>query len=172
MPANLSTREAGTLTPSEPHNGGAGEGGAPPAIDIAGDGGPSRRTVALPLRVLLVEDSVDDAEMIIHELVRSGYSPAWRRVDAAPEFHAALSCEYDLIISDFELPQFDGLAALTAIRARGIETPFLLVTGTDGADLEAEVIRRGGSGFLVKSNLVQLGALIDRILRQAHPRAG
>src|SRR5438034_659131 len=82
------------------------------------------------LRVLLVEDEPDDAELIIRELRRAGLGFRWHRVDSRPDYIEALRDPPDVVLSDHKLPQFSALDALRLLRQQGSDIPFILVTGT------------------------------------------
>jgi DNA-binding NtrC family response regulator len=88
-----------------------------------------------PLRVLIVEDSDDDAELLRAELGRAGYDLSCGRVQTAAEMRAALeSSSWDLVLSDFSMPTFSGPAALELLKASGLDIPFIIVSGTIGEE--------------------------------------
>lgn len=118
------------------------------------------------LRLLLVEDSVEDAELLVRELRRAGFELEWRRVDTEPDYLAALDSNLDLVISDHTLPGFDGLRSLYLLRERGLEIPFILVSGMIGEEAAASAMREGASDYLLKDRLGRLGAAVDRALEQ------
>src|SRR5215212_7097956 len=96
------------------------------------------------LKVLVVEDSEADAELLLHELSKAGYKPTARRVDTAVEMEAALIQDnWDLIISDYVLPQFSGLEALKIVQRRGVDIPFLIVSGKIGEEVAIEALKAG-----------------------------
>lgn len=119
-----------------------------------------------PIRLLLLEDNVADVELITRALQRDGFEPSIRHVDNQAGFMAALAESYDAILSDFELPQFDGLRALEAVRERGLTAPFLIVSGTIGEETAVEAMKRGASDYLLKDRLFRLGPAIRQALRQ------
>jgi PAS domain S-box-containing protein len=124
-----------------------------------------------PTRVLIVEDSPDDAELLVLELRRGGYAPAWRRVETAPEMGAALDeGPWDVVLSDFALPQFSAFAALSLTRQRDPDVPFLVVSGAIGEDAAAEVMRQGAADFVLKQFLFRLPHAVERELREAAAR--
>ncbi|HEX8898048.1 MAG TPA: response regulator, partial [Chthoniobacterales bacterium] len=123
--------------------------------------------MADPLRVLIVEDSASDAELLIRELRRAGYEPQWERVDNEPDYLQKLESEYDLIISDYAMPQFDGIRALRLLRERGSQAPFILVSGTMGEETAVAAMKEGASDYLLKDRLARLGPAVARVLAQS-----
>ena len=98
-----------------------------------------------PVRVLIVEDAPDDAELVVLELRRGGYAPSWQRVETAEEMRAALdSGPWDIILSDYSLPQFSALAALQVAKESDPDLPFIVVSGAIGEDVAVEAMRAGG----------------------------
>src|SRR5580692_6474942 len=94
------------------------------------------------------------------------------RVETEAELLAALSTHRpDLIISDFSLPQFDGLRALEVAAAHSPHTPFIFVSGTIGEERAIEALRRGATDYVLKTNLARLGPAVERALREAALRA-
>lgn len=124
-----------------------------------------------PLRLLLVEDSEDDVALMLRELRRGGYDPAHERVDTPEAMGAALDREvWDLVISDYYMPSFTGLAALALLQERELDVPFIIVTGSVGEDIAVEAMRVGASDYLLKDNLTRLAATVERELREARMR--
>src|SRR5688572_16607848 len=96
------------------------------------------------LNVLIVEDSVDDADFVTRHLSLAGLNVRSTRVDTEPEFRACLdSMQWDLIISDFQLRLFSGLDALEIFNGRGIDIPFIMISATIGEDIAVDAMRRG-----------------------------
>jgi signal transduction histidine kinase len=124
----------------------------------------------LPLRVLLVEDSEDDAVLLARELRRGDYAPALRRVETAAAMRAALADPWDLVISDYALPQFSGLDALSLLRASGLDIPFIVVSGAIGEEVAVAAMKAGAHDYLMKDNLARLVPAIQRELREAGER--
>src|SRR5713101_1539141 len=88
-----------------------------------------------PLRVLIVEDCEDDAALLLRELRRGGYAPSFERVDTPGAMSAALDRQtWDLVVADYSLPQFSGLAALALLQERGLDLPFIILSGTIGEE--------------------------------------
>jgi signal transduction histidine kinase len=125
-----------------------------------------------PLRLLLVEDSDDDAELVLRELRRGGFVPNVHRVMTQPEFKTALEqSSWDAIVSDHTLPRYAGLAALADLRASGLDIPFILVSGTIGEAVAVEAMRAGAQDYVLKHDLTRLPVAIARELREKAIRA-
>ena len=120
------------------------------------------------LRVLMVEDSEEDAALIAHELRRGGYELVLQRVDSRNSLDAALAKEkWDLVISDYSMPHFSGIDALKLVRTAGLETPFIFVSGTMGEDTAVLALKLGAQDYVMKDNLKRLVPAIQRELREA-----
>ncbi len=127
--------------------------------------------MSIPLRALLVEDSEDDAELVVLELRRGGYRPDWLRVETADAMRDALrDAEWDIVISDYSLPSFGGLAALEILKSSGIDIPLLMVSGVVGEETAVAVMKAGAQDFFVKGQLGRFTAAIERELRDASGR--
>lgn len=124
-----------------------------------------------PLRILLVEDSPDDAEILIWQLRKSGIEAEWERVDTAEALHCALDDKsWDLIISDYIMPGFSGLAALEILHDKGIDLPFIVVSGKMGEETAVETMKAGAHDYFIKGNLARLAPAIKRELEEADTR--
>ena len=124
------------------------------------------------LQLVVVEDSVADAELLTRYLAKSGLKCVINRVQTEPEFIAALHrVKPDLILSDFSLPNFGGLRALDLAVVHAPETPFIYVSGTIGEERAIDALRRGATDYVLKSNLSRLSSAIERALREAALRA-
>jgi len=124
-----------------------------------------------PLKILIVEDSKDDAELLLHALRHAGYDPAFALVRDAAGLRARLaSGPWDLVISDYILPGFGGLAALEALRESGHDIPFIIVSGKIGEDVAIEALHAGANDYLLKDRLTRLGPAIGRALKEASQR--
>lgn len=117
-----------------------------------------------PIRILLAEDSSNDAELLLRALGRAGYQPEWQRVETEEGFLAALHAGLDLVLSDYSMPQFTGLRALELTKARYPEIPFIIVSGTIGEETAVESMRLGATDYLLKDRLGRLGPAITRAL--------
>ncbi|QTN24409.1 sensor histidine kinase [Rhizobacter sp. AJA081-3] len=108
------------------------------------------------LRVLHLEDSPLDHELTLAHLRRGGLEVQALRIDSESAFLAALEQEWDVVLSDFNLPGFSGLVALDLLKASGLDVPFILVSGEIGEDTAVEAMRNGASDYLLKNNLARL----------------
>jgi signal transduction histidine kinase len=125
-----------------------------------------------PLRLLLVEDSEDDAALVMRQLKRGGYRPQCSCVRTQGEFRAALgSSEWDVIISDYALPGYSGLMALDDLRASGKDIPFILVSGTLGDAEAVRAMKAGAQDYVLKGELTRLPMAVEREVREAAMRA-
>jgi signal transduction histidine kinase len=124
-----------------------------------------------PLRVLIVEDSQDDATLLEIELQRAGYNPECRQVQTAEELRAALeSQKWDLVIADYRMPRFDGLAALALVKQLGLDLPFIIVSGHITDETAVGAMRAGAHDYVMKDKLARLGPAVERELREAEVR--
>jgi signal transduction histidine kinase len=127
--------------------------------------------MSVPLRVLFVEDQEDDAFLIERHLGRAGYAVEPFRVDQRETFVAALdSASWDVVICDHSMPQFSSREALSIVRERGLDTPFIIVSGTIGEVAAVEAMRAGAHDYVLKNNLARLAPAIDRELKEAAVR--
>jgi PAS domain S-box-containing protein len=128
--------------------------------------------MGVPLRVLLVEDSEDDALLLKRELRRGGYDPHCERVDTAEDMELALDGQiWDLVIADHSMPAFSSSAALELLRRKGlVDMPFIIVSGRIGEDAAVEAMRVGANDYIMKDNLARLNTAIERELREAESR--
>ncbi|MCB9495279.1 MAG: response regulator [Fibrobacteria bacterium] len=123
------------------------------------------------LRLLLIEDSEEDAFLLERQLRRVGFNPDIHRVTSEEELKAAFPLNpWELVISDFHLPRFSGMDALRLVRSMDEEIPFLLISGAIGEETAVEVMRAGASDYLLKGNLARLGPAVDRELRESAAR--
>jgi signal transduction histidine kinase len=120
------------------------------------------------LRILIVEDSEDDAMLIAQSLYRSGFETGYVRVDSEEELQQALANErWDLVISDYSLPGLDGFAALEIFKQFDLDIPFIVVSGTIGEETAAKVMRAGAHDYIMKFGLARLGPAVERELQEA-----
>src|SRR5580704_17889788 len=123
-----------------------------------------------PLKLLMAEDSPDDAELILAQLRRAGFEPEWRRVDTEAAFLAELETLPDIVLSDYSMPQFSGLRAAELARQSGKGIPFILISGTVGEEAAVEAMKHGASDYLLKDRIVRLGSAVERALEQKRMR--
>jgi two-component system, cell cycle sensor histidine kinase and response regulator CckA len=123
-----------------------------------------------PIHVLLVEDDPNDAELIIRELQRTGFDPQWQRVDTEADYLDHLTDDVELILSDYSMPQFDGLRALNLLKQRGFDLPFIIISGTIGEVVAVEAMHAGAHDYMMKNNLARLGPAIMRELFEIENR--
>jgi signal transduction histidine kinase len=124
-----------------------------------------------PLRVLMIEDSEDDAALLLRELRRGSYDVVFERVDLPDTLNSALDTKtWDLVVSDFSMPHFSGTDALRLLRATGSEVPFIFVSGTMGEETAVAALQDGAQDYLVKTNLKRLVPAVQRALREAEER--
>jgi diguanylate cyclase (GGDEF)-like protein len=124
------------------------------------------------LQLVVVEDSVIDAELVARHLAKAGLDVVMHRVQTESEFVSALQEKRpDVILSDFSLPQFSGLRALDVAIAHAPETPFIYVSGTIGEERAIDALRRGATDYVLKTNLSRLSSAVERALREAALKA-
>ncbi len=125
----------------------------------------------IPLRVLIVEDSEDDAELLLYELERHGYDPISERVDTPVAMNAALDKQlWDIVIADYTMPSFSAPDALKLLKERGLDLPFIIVSGTIGEDIAVAAMKAGAHDYLMKGKLARLVPAVERELREAIER--
>ncbi|HFD91839.1 MAG TPA: EAL domain-containing protein [Gammaproteobacteria bacterium] len=128
--------------------------------------------MGIPLRVLIVEDSEDDAILLLKELRRGGFEPVFQRVDSRGAMEKALQAQsWDIVISDYAMPQFDGMAALELVKASGRDLPFILISGTIGEEYAVRAMKAGAHDYLMKDNLTRLIPAVERELKEAENRS-
>ena len=122
------------------------------------------------IRILLLEDSIDDAQLVLLNLEQQGVKAVCQQVETEAAFIAALDTHPHLIIADYNLPHFDGLHALKILRARGWDTPFIFISGTLGEAVVTGALDLGANDFLMKDRLARLGAAVRHVLEQKQLR--
>jgi PAS domain S-box-containing protein/putative nucleotidyltransferase with HDIG domain len=123
-----------------------------------------------PLRVLVLEDRPADAELILYELKRSGYTYVSHRVDTQEDYIRAIEEVPDIILADYSLPQFTAMQALYLLQERGLDIPFVVVTGTISEEAAVETMIQGAADYLLKDRLGRLGQAVQRALQQKRLR--
>ncbi|MEE9200646.1 MAG: PAS domain S-box protein, partial [Candidatus Brocadiales bacterium] len=124
-----------------------------------------------PLNVLLVEDSEDDATLMIRELERGGYDVTCKRVETSSAMEKALNKrKWDIVIADHNLPDFSAPAALSVLQKKGLDLPFIIVSGAIREDVAVEVMKAGAHDYIAKGNMARLVPAVGRELREANGR--
>ncbi len=117
--------------------------------------------------LLLVEDNDQDADLMLETLREAGFNPSCRRVDTKEDYLRELTASSpDLILSDFSLPQFDGMSALQLLQATGLEIPFIIVSGCIGEDMAVECMKGGAADYLLKDRLGRLPHAVSQALER------
>src|SRR5918998_4013266 len=126
----------------------------------------------VPLRVLIVEDSEDDALLLLRGLERGGYEPIHKLVDTPEEMRRALAegGPWDVVLSDWQMTRFSATEALEMLRAAGSEVPLVIVSGKVGEEAAVEAMRSGAHDYVMKGNLARLCATLERGLQEAEAR--
>ena len=127
--------------------------------------------MGIPIRVLIVEDSTDDAELVLRQLRRAGYDPVSERVETAEAMKTALEREpWDLVVSDYSMPRFDAPTALHLLNQSGRDVPFIVVSGSIGEDIAVAMMKTGAHDYVLKQNLTRFVSAVQRELREAENR--
>ena len=124
-----------------------------------------------PMNVLVVEDNPSDADLMALRLKNEGFKLKWKRVETEQQYLAELqngleTGGYDLILSDWVLPQFSGLRALQLMRQLGLDTPFIIVSGSIGEEAAVDAMRQGAYDYLLKDRLKRLGQAVRNAIEQ------
>jgi len=122
------------------------------------------------LRLLMVEDSEDDALLLLRELRRGNYEVSFIRVDTPSAMTKALEKDWDLVICDYSMPQFNALDALKLLQENELDLPFIIVSGTIGEDVAVAAMKAGAHDYIIKGKLARLIPAVDRELREAKVR--
>jgi DNA-binding response OmpR family regulator len=127
--------------------------------------------MAGPLRLLLIEDSDDDAALLMRELQRGGYDPTVQRVETPEAMKAALdSGPWDIVIADYVLPRFGALAALVMLRKLNLNLPFIIVSGSIGEGIAMAATKAGANAYVMKDDAGRLCAAIEAAMREGGVR--
>jgi PAS domain S-box-containing protein len=137
---------------------------------MAGDNTAGARHLDRPrptaLDLLILEDSALDAELNVAQLEEAGYTCCWKRVETREDFVAQLAVAHDLILADYALPAFDGLAALEIVRDQALDIPFILVSGTLGEERAIEALKAGATDYVLKTRIGRLAPVVARALEE------
>lgn len=146
-----------------------GVGGRPTMIETRRRG--RDRRPETPLRVLVVEDSADDTALLLRELGSGGYETYFERVETAEAMRDALDGgRWDVVIADHAMPRFSAPAALGILKEKGLDLPFIIVSGRIGEDVAVEAMRAGAHDYIMKDNLRRLCPAVERELGEAAER--
>lgn len=129
--------------------------------------------MSTPLKVLLINDSEDDALLLSHELKRGGFQVNYRRVDTERDMINALKSEtWDLVISDYTISNFSGLDALKVLKWQGVDLPFILISDKVGEEIAVEAMKAGANDYILKDKLVRLVPSVQQELQEVESRRG
>ncbi len=123
-----------------------------------------------PVKLLLIEDSEDDAELVLRELKLAGMNVVHERVDTRAALQAALQKPWDLFVSDFSMPGFSGLEAFEIVKQQDPDAPFVFVSGVLSEERAVTAMRAGAKDFVLKGKLERLGPVLNRELAEAENR--
>jgi response regulator RpfG family c-di-GMP phosphodiesterase len=123
------------------------------------------------LRILLVEDSDNDAQLLLREIRRAGYEIEYKRVETADALKANLAeREWDVVLCDYSLPHLDAPHALAILKESGFDLPFIIVSGTIGEESAVSALKSGAHDFIIKGKYARLGPALEREMREAKVR--
>ena len=148
-------------------------GNLPPSFGLCDKPDGAIETPATPdvVRILMLEDNVRDAELMIAELKRVGFKFQCERFQTEQDFLARLDGGYDLILSDYSMPGFTGLRALELLKERtDLDIPFIIISGTIGEETAVGAIKDGAADYLLKDRIGRLGPAVSRALREVEER--
>jgi two-component system, cell cycle sensor histidine kinase and response regulator CckA len=126
--------------------------------------------MAIPLKVLILEDYPPDLELLLYELNQAGFEPDWRQAQSEAGFLASLKLSPDIILADYNMPQFNAPRALELLQQQGMDIPFVIVSGTIGEEVAATCIKQGATDYLLKDRLGRLGPAVKQALEQQQLR--
>ena len=123
------------------------------------------------LRVLIIEDSALDAKVLVGLIQAGGYEVTSERVETAEQYTRALENEvWDIILADYNLPEFNGSEGLRLLQESGRDIPFIVISGGIGEDLAVQIMKSGAHDYLMKGNLARLVPAVEREVREARDR--
>jgi PAS domain S-box-containing protein len=124
------------------------------------------------LRTLIVEDSEDDALLMLYQIEKGGYEVEFERVETAEKMKLKLKeKKWDIILSDYSMPNFNGLEALSILKKSDLEIPFIIISGAIGEDVAVEAMKAGAHDYIMKNNLQRLLPAVERELHESVQRA-
>lgn len=138
------------------------------------NGTPPPADAARALRVLFVEDSADDAALLLRVLHKAGYAVEWLRVDTAAAMHDALDgpVRWDVVLADYSMPTFNAPQALAVLKGSGRDVPMIVVSGSVGEDVVVAVMRQGAADYIMKDSLARLAPAVEREVGRTHRGLG
>jgi PAS domain S-box-containing protein len=122
------------------------------------------------LRTLIVEDRASDAKLAVRELERAGFDPNWQRVETEEQYLRQLEASPEVILADYNMPQFGAMRALELLHEKGLDIPFIIVSGSIGEDTAVAAMKRGADDYLCKDRLARLGPAVNNALEQRRSR--
>ena len=123
------------------------------------------------IRILIVEDSCNDAELLLRELRKGGFEPEYKRVETAPDMEAALTtCDWNIFASDYIMPNFDGIAALKLVKRLKVDLPFIIVSANIGEEIAVMAMKAGAHDYIMKGGLARFVPAVERELKEAKNR--
>jgi len=122
------------------------------------------------MRILIIENSLSDTELMLYELRRERLQVYWKRVETEPDYLACLDAGFDVILSDFNMPQFEAMRALQLLQERGLDIPFIIVTGSISEEVAVECMKLGAADYLLKDRLVRLGQAVLQAVQKKQLR--
>ena len=129
--------------------------------------------MGIPLRTLIIEDNEDDTLLVIRTLQKGGFDPAYERADTPVAMSEAMGrATWDIILCDYNMPHFNGLAALKLCHEKGLDIPFIIVSGTIGEEAAVSIMVSGAQDYVMKNNLSRLVPAVRRELRETESRKG
>src|SRR5258706_6155193 len=126
--------------------------------------------MSVPLNVLILEDQPEDTELLLYELKQAGFAPNWQRVETERDYIAGLREDLDIILADFSMPELRVTSALDLLQARGLDIPFIVVTGSVTEQVLVETLQRGAVDYLIKDRLTRLGQAVTHALQEKRLR--
>ena len=127
-------------------------------------------TMSTPLHALIVEDRAADAKLVARELERAGFDPKWKRVETEEQYVSLLEAAPEVIVADYTMPKFGAMRALEVLQKKGLDIPFIIVSGSIGEDVAVEAMRHGAADYLRKDRLGRLGPAVNNALEQSRSR--
>ncbi|GAI35213.1 unnamed protein product, partial [marine sediment metagenome] len=119
-----------------------------------------------PLNLLILEDNPDDAELVVKQLEREGFTVEWRRVGTENAFREGLEKNPDLILADYIVPSFGGIDALKIKEKVAPDIPLIMVSGKIGEEIAVECVKFGATDYVLKDKLFRLGTVVKRAFEE------